>query len=300
MGGKSSDKGSKQMIAMQKKEAEEARQKEAARQGRLDQGLMGIRHAFHGTPVMQTSTSSVALPSGGGAALPAGYSYATLPGTTRTVQDYRGGKDAVQPAPRQVYTPGKTIIKGPDGKTYEPGQVISTTAQTDTGQRTGGINDEFYNKYKQSILDYYTPQVAEQYADAQKELTYRLARAGTLKSSAATENTADLAKQEKLNTGKVKTQADTAAGALKTRVAQEEQNAINQLYATENPDVAANTALASIRDITAETPDLTPLGEIFKIATIGSANALKGYMGEKYGQKYVPGYNDKGATRTIT
>ena len=50
MGGKSQDNSA--MINEQKAQAEEARQKETARQGRLAQGLAGIKAAFEGAPTM--------------------------------------------------------------------------------------------------------------------------------------------------------------------------------------------------------------------------------------------------------
>jgi len=182
-------------------------------------------------------------------------------------------------------------IVGPDGRVYDVGSSIPTTQQVVTGH-SGGIDPAFYDKYKQGIIDYYMPQVAEKYSDAQKELTYRLARAGTLRSSMAGEETADLAKQNALNQGKVYSQADTAAANLRGRVASERQKAEQQLYATENPDVAANQATAAVQNISAEKPDMSPLGEIFNIATIGGANYLKGLQNQSLGKKYVPGWGN--------
>jgi hypothetical protein len=264
--------------------------------------------------------------------LPPGYTYVRAPATAAaaapraTSAGYVGGHDAVQPGGGatgglnpafsassnsgggyQYGGAGSTRgggggvgawqIRGPDGRLYNVGENVVYGTQVPTGQTTGGIGDEFYDKFKQGMLDYYMPQVAEKFGDAQKETLYRLARAGTLKSTMTNDELANLTKQNLNQEGVVKTQADTAAADLRKRTAQEEQNAVNQLYSTENPDVAANTALASVRNITAETPNLTPLGDIFDIATIGTANALKGAMGSKLGRTYVPGY--KGATKTV-
>jgi hypothetical protein len=207
--------------------------------------------------------------------------YTTYPGTSTSA----GGQE--------------WAIRGPDGKLYRRGETIPTTVEYDTGVRTGGIGDEFYNKFKQGILDYYMPQVTDQYGDAKNELTYRLARAGTLRSSAATGEVADLAKQNTLNEAKVRSQADTAAADLKSRVASERAKAESQLYATENPEVAANQATAAIRNITAETPELSPLGQIFNIAAIGGANYLKGAMNQS-GINKVRQATGGGSTRIVT
>jgi hypothetical protein len=140
-----------------------------------------------------------------------------------------------------------------------------------------GFDDKFYNNYEGGIVDYYMPQVADQYGDARDELTYRLARAGTGRSSAAADATADLTKQNLVNTGDVYAKADTAAGDLRNRVNKEKANAESQVQVANNPDVAVNQALAAVDNLSLEQPDMSPLGEMFKIALVGGANAMTGY-----------------------
>lgn len=183
----------------------------------------------------------------------------------------------------------KWVVVGPDGKEHEIGENVQGSEQYFTGRTSGGIDDSFYNDYKGGVLDYYMPQVQEKYKDAGDELTYRLARAGLLRSSMANTETADLSKQNDLNEAKVRNDADKATADLKSRVASEKAKAESQLYATENPDVAANQATAAINNITAETPDLSPLGDIFSVAAVGGANALKSYQTQNY-KKSIPGY----------
>jgi hypothetical protein len=231
-----------------------------------------------GTPVKKTSTSPKYV-GGHGAEQPStGYQsnqYAGKGGTGhKTINSFGEFAKAINPNSGQGW-----LIRAPDGTYYKAGQNIATSQDVETGSYEG-FGDKFYNKFKQGILDYYMPQVSDQYSDAKKELTYRLARAGTLRSSAAAEEVADLAKQNTLNEGKIRSQADTAAADLRNRVASEKSKAESQLYATENPEVAANQATAAIRNITAEKPDLTPLGEIFTLASIGGANYLKGAMNQ--------------------
>lgn len=139
-------------------------------------------------------------------------------------------------------------------------------------------NDTFYARYGQSIEDYYQPQIAKQYADANKELTYRLADAGTLRSSGAAEATSDLAGQNDLNIANMNSKIDSAKGDLRNRVASEKNTAINQLYATEDPDMALTTALNGVKSINLAQPDLSPLANIFNVATVGAANAMKAWQ----------------------
>ncbi len=307
MGGKASSGGSDQVVAEQKAEAAQAAQQEAQRQARIQQGLTSIKAAFEGTPI----TTSQSTPfdwskfTGAAATAPAGYTPVYAPvkstggaasggGSGPLAQDASGNYARGGAAPLK---PGVAIaqdangnygsangagasawaLKGPDGKIYNKGDPLSITTQTDTGQRTGGFDDSFYNKYKQAVLDYYMPQVSDQYSDAQKELTYRLGRAGTLTSSAANDQVAKLAKQNLLNQAQVYNQADTAAGDLRTQVAGEESKAVSQLYATEDPDIAANQATDAVKNISLQQPNLSPLSTLFNLGTIGGANILKGY-----------------------
>lgn len=184
----------------------------------------------------------------------------------------------------------RRMVRGPDGRLYEVGSSVDYSEEYDTGAREGGIGDTHYNKYKQGLIDYYMPQVADKFKEAQKETTYRLARAGTLRSSAATDEQARLGKENILAEGKVRSDADQAAADMRARVASERAKAESQLYATENPEVAANQATSAIRNIVAEQPNVSPLGDIFTLAAIGGANYLGGRRSEQYGQKYVPGY----------
>lgn len=326
MGGKSDDSSSREMINMQKEEAAAARQKEEERKARIKQGLTRISQAFEGTPVMgkKDKTFTYAAPATGAATaggavagLPAGYTYvadpatvpapgAALPTSGPAPGSAAGGRVGanegyvnrnVPPAQQAAISaqtaaataPTGYLVKGPDGKTYKVGDTIKYQENYDTGKKTGGIGSDFFNKFKQGILDYYMPDVKTKYGDARDELTYRLARAGTLRSSVAADETADLAKQNMERQAEVRSKADQAAADLKTRTAAEKAKAESQLYATENPDVAANQATAAIRNITAETPTLTPLGEIFDLASIGGAGYLKGAQNASLSKKYSPG-----------
>ena len=238
--------------------------------------------------------------------LPAGYTIKKVPGSALT--GATGSKSAAAPssyvdtnntAPqyRTAAAPsrdmsvtaagaspsGKTAdtwqVVGPDGTVHNPGDKFDV--QTPDGGTTGGFDDAFYNKYKQSVLDYYMPQVDKQYSDAKKQATYGLARSGNLLSSAANTLTADLATQNDVNTAGVRNQADTAAGDLRSQVNTEEQKATSQLYATEDPEVASQQSLAAVRDISLQQPQMSPLSALFNVATIGGANVLKGYQGQQ-------------------
>ena len=326
MGGKKSDNG--EMVRMQKEQATEARQKETDRQARIDKGLASIKAAFQGSPVMATKTGSYdwsgfgnAAKTAGGAVsgLPAGYTYvntgdggtAVVPTSTantwNATHDHTmqvsnaaqpsggGGTSKTGGGTGGTVNTAKWAVKGPDGKIYQPGEVIPTSESYATGETTGGFDDEFYDKFKQSILDYYMPQVEDQYGKAKDQTTYGLARAGTLQSSAATDEAARLAKENDLNRANVVSQADTGAAGLRQRVAQEQAKAESTLYATEDPDVATNQALAAVKDVSVAQPELSPLGQIFQTALIGGANAYTGARN----QNLINEYKKKTGTQVV-
>jgi hypothetical protein len=304
MGGKAHADNSA-IVKEQKKQSDDAVAKEAKRQARLDSGLSRINRLFDGTPVTAATTHNfdwknfndkTKLPAGytrvqvdakgkpiagtpakaattGGVSLMANAGdpgYGGSAGTASIVPPHA----AVAAAPAVT---GTTMIKGPDGKLHKIGSALTYSTNDPTGKTTGGFDDAFYDTYKNSITDYYDPQVADQYKKATDELTYRLARAGTSVSSAGDTQVADLAKQNTDNLVGIANKADTAVAAKKADVANAKSKAISQLYATENPDVAANQATAAVRDISPAATDLSPLAQLFNIAAVGGANIYKGY-----------------------
>ncbi len=71
-------------------------------------------------------------------------------------------------------------------------QADITAGYNQIQQIFGGFNDDFYNNRSQSYVDYATPQLDQQYSDAQKALEFALARNGRLDSSVAGEQRAKL------------------------------------------------------------------------------------------------------------
>jgi len=143
---------------------------------------------------------------------------------------------------------------------------------------TGGFGDDFYNKFRQSILDYYLPQEDEQYANARTGLNYNLARAGSLNSSVAAMDVGKLSEQDTMNRAQIASQADTQTAGLRTQVQQDQQQALNQLYSTEDPSVAANTAQNMVANANLTVPLLNPVGALFAPITAGVGNAISGFM----------------------
>lgn len=140
-----------------------------------------------------------------------------------------------------------------------------------------GFDDNYFRNYATLNSEAQMPQAEEQYADAQNELAYRLARAGTGSSSIAATNIADLAKQNHKARAQVLNNSDQAASNLRSRVNSEKNALIGQLYSSSDPDMAANAALTSSKGIGADQPSYSPLGQMFNVAAVGGANFMNGF-----------------------
>ena len=137
----------------------------------------------------------------------------------------------------------------------------------------GGFDDAFYNKYKGASLGYSLPQLQDQYSKQKEQTTYDLARAGLLRSTAAGQAQADIEMQKAAQEAAIRAQADQGVADLRKNISGQRSAATSQLYATEDPDIAANTAIQSVQQAQLSTPNLQPLGELFKPLVIGAAGA---------------------------
>jgi microcystin-dependent protein len=149
-------------------------------------------------------------------------------------------------------------------------------------QLFGNVNFDgrFYDKYKQANLDYSLPQLQNQYEKAKTGLDYDLARAGTLRSTMAGYAQGDLLKQNAVNEAGIRAKADTDTAALRQSIASQQNQAYNQLYATEDPGVAANTAATSVAGAQLSQPNLQPLNAVFTPVAIGLGTALSAPYGQ--------------------
>jgi hypothetical protein len=167
----------------------------------------------------------------------------------------------------------KQQVKAAEKKEAER-QARLTSGKKNIDDKFSAIGDDFYNNYNKSYLDYYTPQVQDQYVDARDDLNFGYGRAGTLKSSMSTKGAADLFKKKLAQDAMVRSQADAATGALRGNVLEAKNSSISQLYATEDPTLATNLATNSIKNLQGTQPKYDPLGELFNTAAVGAAGFI--------------------------
>ncbi len=150
----------------------------------------------------------------------------------------------------------------------------------DTMFSNENFGDPFYDKYKKAELDYTMPQLQTQYDTAKNNMTYDLARAGTLRSSAAGYAQKLLESQNAVNEAGIRAKADTDTAALRDSIASQKNQALNQLYQTEDPTVAATTAANSVANAQLQQPNTGALGDLFKPIAIGLGSALAPVYGQ--------------------
>lgn len=135
---------------------------------------------------------------------------------------------------------------------------------------TAAINDtfdkqftpDFYKGRSKAYLDFATPQLNDQYADARKQLTYSLDRNGTLDSVARTNKDAELQKQFDINKRGINDAGLDYENKARTGVEAARGNLINTLSATGDAQGATQGAINQASTLTAPDP-YQPLGQLF-------------------------------------
>lgn len=162
------------------------------------------------------------------------------------------------------------------------------------------FNDDFYDQRKQAYLDFYTPQIEDQYERAQDELTYAYARSGTLNSTMAADKFGELLKDYEVQKGAMASQAEADVSNFKTRIGNEKSALLSQLNATGDADRVSNDALGRTQILFNERPAYNPLGDIFT----GVGNAVGNFAAynrenQIYNQYFNPGGGGGGSSRVV-
>lgn len=312
MGGKGGGSSNNEMVAMQQQQAAQARQKETERAARLKSGSDYINSLFDGTPSGAKTLDLSGL--AGDPAVGGGVGGSLLNGNSKGGTYSTGGVGSYKLA--DGYTVGQTADDGNGGGygVYDAQGNLVTQARTlkdlstqhityggDPNTKTGGFGDDFYNKFRQANLDYYMPELDRQFSNAKSSLDFGLARSGQLRSSTANQSLADLTYQNDVNKAQMTAQADSATGELRNTVQANKSAAINQLYSTEDPSLAANTATSLVRNVELTKPQLNPIGQLFAPIAIGMGTGMQGYSNAQAYGKYLPataGTGNSGSGKT--
>ena len=143
-------------------------------------------------------------------------------------------------------------------------------------EQFGRFDDSFFNQRGQAYMDYYTPQITDQYNDQLSQLIFALARAGTTNSSIAGDRMGDLARQRDLNIADVQAQRDNDESSLRNRVQNEKSSLTSQLNATGDAEAASTAATTRSTNLYDTTPNLISLGNVFDNFSSGVGNFMSG------------------------
>jgi hypothetical protein len=154
-------------------------------------------------------------------------------------------------------------------------KIRSGTARVDDIFKTN-FNDEFYANRQKSFLDYATPQLEDQYADARKQLTFALDRGGQLDSSIRAAKEADLQKEYDKQKQSVADQGLTYKTQAQTSVEDARANLVSMLNATGDAEGAAQSAISRSQALSAP-PSYSALGPLFQTftSTLGTQAAAE-------------------------
>lgn len=328
IGGGGSSSSNNEVVEFQKAEAARAQQKEAERRARIEHGLRMIEAIYgDGGKVagLKVATGSEFDPNktyydAAGNVVnwekyrPAPTTTSTTPGPSGAVAPNLANPFGAATMPNQQTTnpinpmTGQPLYGRTAGSTTDwradafndllgGGKLYETKAKT-----YSGIGDDFYDQYRQNVLDYYEPQLADRYSDAQDQLLFRLGRQGILRSSAASDMQGDMVKDYSDQQASIRSKADSLVGNLRNKVSGQKQAAVQQLVATEDPTSTANYALTDVNAIQDNQPELSPLGDIFNTAV----QAYTSYQNAKQTKQFADQlatrspYSTSGAGRVIS
>lgn len=272
--------------------AEIARQEEAARQARVDQGVEVITNAFDGTlSGINPFTGEVEQgqnyydASGGQLTLNQRDVYGAAPNVSN-INSFSGGF-GTPISTRQVIGQEDywSNALGEDIGLYDGSrELFSDTI------RSGGFDDDFFQGYQDDYLGYYNPQLDDQYSDAQEQLTLNLARSGNLTSSSGVNQLQDLDEFYGTQKQSITNRALDAAQQLRGDV----DNRKSQLYADNraaaDPGAAASAAASAAAALQPTAPT-SPLASVFGdfFNNVGNVSAIQnnqGFSGSQGVQNY--------------
>lgn len=157
----------------------------------------------------------------------------------------------------------------------------------------GQFDDDFFSGRRDAFLDYATPQLEDQYGDATRELTFALARNGTLDSSIRGQKAGELQTDYDLTKQQIADQALASETDSRNAVEDTRANLIAMLNSTGDAQGAANSAMNRASALSKPAP-FSPLSNLFADFTsgLGQQAALERanyYSGGAAGGRYNTG-----------
>lgn len=245
-------------------EAAQVRAEEQARQERIRQGTRTINDIFDGGFQVSGKLNP--------ADLTPGRQVFTADGTPVTIPEFSN------PAETARRVKGGRF-RGNIGRTNPAASPFdAVTSQPLFAERTSkdGFNDEFFAGRRQAFLDFATPQLEDQFGNANKELTFALDRGGLLDSSVRGQKLGELQKVFDLNAQQIADQALGQENKARNDVENARADLISLLNATGDTESAVNSATARAKALS-QPGEFSPLANLFSdfTSTLSTQAALE-------------------------
>lgn len=222
--------------------AAEARRAEEERQARINAAVNEINGIFDG--------KQVAKGVGAVNALKPGSVYYAADGTPVRVPESATKTQTVRGPWRSVDNGGpRSVTTTVPDEDYINAQKLLASGQLFSGRQesmVGGGRDALYNEQKQAIFDLNKQEIDKQFAEAERQNRFGLARSGLMGGSADVDSNAQI--QERTNQGLLQASAlgDAAAAELKTADERSRQSLISLAQTGVDAGTAQNMALQQL------------------------------------------------------
>ena len=147
----------------------------------------------------------------------------------------------------------------------EERQARIREGQAAIDEQFGQFDDTFFQGVEQSALDFFNPQLDEQFRRARDQVTFNLARSGNLNASEGARQFGDLTRTLQENRALIADRAAGDAARARADVESNRSDLIGQLSASADPSAAATGALARAQSLAAPR-QFSPLGDLFAAA----------------------------------
>ena len=173
---------------------------------------------------------------------------------------FGSGNDAAAQAQQMQIAQAKAEKKRQERIREGQGQIDTAFGQFDPA---------YYDKFRETHSNFYTPQVADQYARAKDKLTATLAGRGTLESTVGAAKFGDLEKTRSDTLADIGNRGVDASNDLRSKVEGAKTNLYTLNTGVSDPSVLANQAQGAAASIAA--PSMSPLGQVFSSTLQGFA-----------------------------
>jgi hypothetical protein len=285
--------------------AKEASNQEQARQDRIAQGMQMLKAVFEGGNYATGQLKDPSAVQPGGTYFDAqGNPISVAMPTPRPVQmspwvQTGGGGDSGPAIYAEPQPLGEDPRNETDRQKYLEG-LLGKGLYSGVGS-SAGFGPEFFDKAYKAQLDYALPQVDKQYQDAQKQLTYALARQGLSASSQAGNLQGQLQGQRDLAIQGEQGKASDVRTRQQQAVEDERATLTQLLQQTGDAESTANMA-RSRSDFLRNAPALEAVGPLFQnvtgtLADLIVSPALRAQGGN--GANYGYGSSNRGSGKII-